>query len=515
MAFSSKNLSTLPAYSSMESCRAAYIEPPSDCFLCRVCSTRTTHLGCSLRSKPKCSSRSCSCPLKMSSALHHQVPINGTIQTIVQPGNKTNLYFILVSNLPWQTSWQQLKDHVRTVCSVERVEVFNDSTSGWVSVRGRENFDLAYRLLNGGVFNGRALFADGKNATEPIMIKELVDTSAVSGSSPRSPRIPRYTTPPSVQYASGTPPMISSNSAVYEEWATTGTNTSACMMTPTVDCAAYTLPMAMPCDYGDATTCYPCDISNGGYFDQTTMMATGMAQYPYQTSYAQQYQTTGEYHQSADYGGTTANAAAAAVVIPTEMRKLIIKQIQPAATYKQVKEFVRHKAGPAADQLQHIDLPLAEGQKASSNIYNRGYALVTFATEDAASRAIHRLHGCEYDGRRLEVEYTKEGVSRNETAAATTTTAAATSSSSSSRGHGHHSSHHSSSSASRHHSHKERRPDKDYHRSHKDKKDKKEQQQQQQQQPQPQSAEKVKSPKSDVIIAHGSSSSKKSDKKKH
>jgi hypothetical protein len=38
-----------------------------------------------------------------------------------------------------------VKDFVRTACpAVERVEIFNDSTSGWVSIRGRENFNKAY-----------------------------------------------------------------------------------------------------------------------------------------------------------------------------------------------------------------------------------------------------------------------------------------------------------------------------------------------------------------------------------
>ncbi|KAK6219040.1 hypothetical protein LQW54_002542 [Pestalotiopsis sp. IQ-011] len=68
-----------------------------------------------------------------------QVPINNTIQVNVGPGNQTGLYYILLSNLPWQTSWKQMKDHVRTVCSaVERVEIFNESTSGWTCRRCRE-----------------------------------------------------------------------------------------------------------------------------------------------------------------------------------------------------------------------------------------------------------------------------------------------------------------------------------------------------------------------------------------
>lgn len=51
---------------------------------------------------------------------------------------------------------------------------------------------LVSDLLNGGIFNGRPLFADGKNATDPVMIKEPVEatqahqhTSTVSKSTRR------------------------------------------------------------------------------------------------------------------------------------------------------------------------------------------------------------------------------------------------------------------------------------------------------------------------------------------
>lgn len=95
--------------------------------------------------------------------LGRQVPINGTFQRWVAPGWQTDVYYILLSNvrsypqvqlsaalselqieqLPWTTSWKQLKEHVRTVCSVERVEVFPESTHGWVRLRGRDNYDAA------------------------------------------------------------------------------------------------------------------------------------------------------------------------------------------------------------------------------------------------------------------------------------------------------------------------------------------------------------------------------------
>ncbi|KAI0480705.1 hypothetical protein GGR56DRAFT_671795 [Xylariaceae sp. FL0804] len=96
----------------------------------------------------------------------HQVPINGTIQVQVGPGYLTGLYYVLLSN--------QLKDHVRQVCAVEQVQVFQKSTTGWVCVKGLENFEKAYGLLNGGLFGDRPIFATDKNANEPVWIKKHV-----------------------------------------------------------------------------------------------------------------------------------------------------------------------------------------------------------------------------------------------------------------------------------------------------------------------------------------------------
>lgn len=53
---------------------------------------------------------------------------------------------LLIGNLqlPFTASWQQIKDYVRQVCDVDHVEIFQKSTSGWVRVNGRENFDAAF-----------------------------------------------------------------------------------------------------------------------------------------------------------------------------------------------------------------------------------------------------------------------------------------------------------------------------------------------------------------------------------
>ncbi|KAI1078412.1 hypothetical protein F5B20DRAFT_582332 [Whalleya microplaca] len=409
-----------------------------------------------------------------SESLCRQVPINGTIQTMVPPGSQTNLYHIIVSNLPWQTSWQQLKDHVRTVCNVERVEVFNDSTSGWVAVRGRENYDAAFRLLNGGVFNGRALIADGKNATEPKMIKELIDTSANNGSSPRTPRTPRFTTSPSTQYSSSSPLIMSPVASGHGEWTSVATN-STYVATSTMECAPYTVPY----DYSETTARYFYDPSTGSYIDQSAMIpATTMAQIPYETSYPQQYEDV-EYPSNdypvynnmpvPEYGMAQANDYNNDMV-PTQKCKIIVKQIPSWITFNKIQSLVRQKAGSHASEVQQIDLPMMEGQGS-----NRGYALVTCWSEEAANKLIRKLEGYKLEGRDLTANYTTEGVSKRELARSQQST-----------------------------KHKERREER-------------ERRERESSRVTSSTDKKTKSSKSDVVIAHGSSSSsKKSDsKEKH
>lgn len=49
-----------------------------------------------------------------------------------------------VPQLPFNVSWQEVKDHVRQVCVVDHVEIFPRSTSGWVRVKGIEHFKAAF-----------------------------------------------------------------------------------------------------------------------------------------------------------------------------------------------------------------------------------------------------------------------------------------------------------------------------------------------------------------------------------
>lgn len=86
-----------------------------------------------------------------------------------------------------------MKDWLReSGCDVDRVVVFPGSTSGWCRVMGKKNFDVALRKflarssigattekgtgrLSKDVISHKRLLADGKNAKQSIMVRELKD----------------------------------------------------------------------------------------------------------------------------------------------------------------------------------------------------------------------------------------------------------------------------------------------------------------------------------------------------
>ncbi|RYP90459.1 hypothetical protein DL770_003432 [Monosporascus sp. CRB-9-2] len=312
-----------------------------------------------------------------SETLSHQAPINTTV-----------------------TSWQQLKDHVRTVCSsVERVEVFGGSTSGWVSVHGRENFDAAMGLLNGGLFNGRYLLADGRNATQATVIKDLN----------RSLNAPPQT---STQHSPSSPAVMSPMGTEFAHWTS---STSPCALSQTRDYQ----PHAAPYDYGGMSGWWSPEAAAGNYADHQHLDPVTMEQCTYDTTYhhnAQQYQVGQDpnncyawHNEMADPNYKSSRPYGSTGVVHTTKRKIIIKQLPTWVVIDQVQDLIRRKTGLNADKVQQIELPLAD----SSGV-NRGYALVTLQNEEAASRVIRKLQGYEYDGRVLSVRHTKEGVSENE-----------------------------------------------------------------------------------------------------
>jgi hypothetical protein len=64
----------------------------------------------------------------------------------VPAGDLTGIYYIIIAGLPWQTSWQKLKDFARNQqpdgswLEVDHAFVYPDSTNGWVRVKGKADF---------------------------------------------------------------------------------------------------------------------------------------------------------------------------------------------------------------------------------------------------------------------------------------------------------------------------------------------------------------------------------------
>ncbi len=66
--------------------------------------------------------------------------------TKVPPGDKTGIYYVIIAGLPWQCSWQKLKDFARNQqpdgswIEVDHAMVYPDTTNGWVRVKGKSEF---------------------------------------------------------------------------------------------------------------------------------------------------------------------------------------------------------------------------------------------------------------------------------------------------------------------------------------------------------------------------------------
>jgi hypothetical protein len=72
----------------------------------------------------------------------------------VPPGDKTGIYYIIVAGLPWNCSWQDLKDFARnhrddgTYINIDHAMVYPKSTDGWVRVKGKTGFLRALGKLD-------------------------------------------------------------------------------------------------------------------------------------------------------------------------------------------------------------------------------------------------------------------------------------------------------------------------------------------------------------------------------
>ncbi|KAH7037672.1 uncharacterized protein B0I36DRAFT_69528 [Microdochium trichocladiopsis] len=349
-------------------------------------------------------------------SLPRQTPINGTYQKRVPPGSQTNLYHILLSNLPWQTSWQQLKDHVRGVCPVERVEVFNESTTGWVSVRGRDNFEAAFNLLNGGIFNGRPLFADGKNATAPVMIKEPVEaTTQAHRHAPSESKQTRRSSPASSRYQDAAPAVMPPLTPVPDQWFFM--SPSCAVAPPTSDFPSHSSMQDTIYGYGSPPGFQPV-LDKAGSRHRSTQHAwpVRISDHPTDSYYVPIQQSQPALHSKLNrqLGYEAELPASDHSAVPDLIHqypaghRVIIRHIAPHVTYGEFDHLLRHKIGRDVDSIVQLELPISESYDSNS-----GYAVATFHSEGAAVRAVRKFHGAKFENRLLKAELVIEGVAQN------------------------------------------------------------------------------------------------------
>ncbi|UKZ77219.1 hypothetical protein TrVFT333_004938 [Trichoderma virens FT-333] len=104
----------------------------------------------------------------------------------VGAGDETGDYYITFCNLPFHSTWQGIKDWVSTSCPVDYVEIFPLSSSGWIRLKGKENFTTALAYMENEPFKERCLIIDGRNETEPLEIRAATPRRRRTGSFNRS-----------------------------------------------------------------------------------------------------------------------------------------------------------------------------------------------------------------------------------------------------------------------------------------------------------------------------------------
>ncbi|CAM1505614.1 Fc.00g112510.m01.CDS01 [Cosmosporella sp. VM-42] len=349
------------------------------------------------------------------------MPSEKTVLADVGPGDKTGVYYIPICNLPFGTTWQHLKDFTRSACTVDHIEVFPTSTSGWVRVKGRENFDKAWARLDGGYFQGRSIIASDKNKTHSIKIKELID-------GPPSRQAPPYQPTPAIRYASptstATSPQYSTASPSQYDAGGYPQDSGSGYPSPSVAGSSYaarqsiSATMAMPASYaGTETGDYynnKLDPSAAAYSPQYgyhgSQCALPHRGRPDAAAYTESYGTTPpEHSQSAEHQEEYPSAYPPDY-LPTEQRKLHISPFPQQAQVEEVTSWITRKAGAYAAYIVDIEVP----QNINSP-YLRGHVFVVFDSATVAHKAMHLISKARFQDRRVTAKLTVEGVTTNET----------------------------------------------------------------------------------------------------
>ncbi|ROT35869.1 hypothetical protein SODALDRAFT_53022 [Sodiomyces alkalinus F11] len=293
----------------------------------------------------------------------------------VEPGCKTGLYYITIANLPFMTNWREIKDWLQCCCAVEHVEIFNSSTSGWVRVKGEENFLRAWALLNQGEFGGRSIIADGRNATERIKIKDLVD--ATQKPAPQFQTTSALNSPSySGRWSAGTEPAPAVGSPFVQPPAFGYGATPPAFYSPTEAAAAHPTAATSRYQYENLDTRAQVDYGHGAYSPSSQYNVQGHAE----------SEMPGPYDHSDQWSAA-------------DQRRILITHLGHNTSEDQVRKMVKSSARKLTtdkSQLQHIDFPRARDGRL------RGHVYVTFKSRDMAEKVADDLNGRPFQRQHLE-----------------------------------------------------------------------------------------------------------------
>ncbi|QPH01771.1 hypothetical protein C2857_005974 [Epichloe festucae Fl1] len=363
------------------------------------------------------------------------------IMADVEPGEKTGVYYMPICNLPFGTSWQDFKDWLRVDCDVDHVELFQSSTSGWIRLRGEENFNKAWTRLKTEYFRNRAIIASDKNRTDSIKIKEPVD-SRVAQFSTSAQREPAAT-----QAHNSDAILPPSRSCMQEAVSLTSPlspDREFGRLPASISCPVGPVAVATSIAYGGITVLDPYttvpEAYNAlaaarnqaltyapafGYYEQPPPDAPGLmpashfsSSSPYgasQPAVDPQYVPSHQPHPSIPYRSAPrtprriraapkpASSHQGLAYTPEEACKVVITSIQHKARPSDVSNWIRHQIGEYSSAITGMDIPLVEPKGRI-----RGHALVTLANSTAAEATVRILDQKLFQGRVVSTRLTAE-----------------------------------------------------------------------------------------------------------
>ncbi|KAJ4391462.1 hypothetical protein N0V93_005079 [Gnomoniopsis smithogilvyi] len=291
-----------------------------------------------------------------------------------------------------------MKDYVRQVCDVDHVEIFQKSTSGWIRVKGRENFDKAYERLNGKEFNGRAIIADGRNSVSPILVRDL----KVSARELMPQRFAQGGARDGYSMSMSSSGFMTSPETSFSQGHVAGG----------YDPYSTGFPPPPPYGYGTVQQSF-VSTYHPPSSDGPQAMYTASAAYAVQpTTYHDYYPPStsalttqmsnlaiGNYSSG---GGGGAGGGGGGGVIYTEQRGVHIRDISRRASEDQIRKMICDVTESEASLIEMIKIPVQDGTP-------RGHAFIHCRSASLAKCLVDHFHGHEFKGRKLQARLMKEG----------------------------------------------------------------------------------------------------------